>query len=113
MPRRPPEDGTNFATWADWPRAIERVRKAKRDELAIDALKRHFKLMLSLHEGIQRQEIERKVRSERIYENAREHVETMSHAMAEAYERVADWKEFLVQARALDAALHARKSFET
>jgi hypothetical protein len=113
MPRRPPEDLTNFAPWAEWPRALERVRKAKTDEQAIDALKRHFKMMLTLLEMVQRQEVGRKVRRERINENARERVETMAHAMAEASERGEDWKEFMAQARALDAALHARKAYET
>ena len=93
---RPGLNGTKRST------ALEKRRPTRK---LIDGLKRHFQLALMLFEESKTAELERRIRRQRVNENARERVETMAHAMAEASERVADWKEYLVQARALDAAM--------
>lgn len=112
MPRRR-TDTKEFAHWVDWSKAVKRVRRAKTDELAIEALKRYFKTAAMLFEGITTEDLSRKIRRERITEHARERVESMARAMANASEREDEWKEFIPQARALDAALHARRIYET
>jgi hypothetical protein len=75
--------------------------------------RRSLGLVFTLFESIKTQELSKNIRRERINENARERVESMARAMAGASERDEDWKDFVAQARALDAALHARRMYET
>lgn len=110
MPR-PRTDVSNFAPWVDWPKAVARVRKAKTDDVAIDVLKRQFQLALRLFESMTRTDTERSVRRERTATLARDRVESMARAIANAGDHE-DWKQFIDQAKALDAALHARKMYE-
>ena len=113
MPEQSPPVLSKFAPWLDWNKALARVRRAKTDQKAIEALEKHFSMSLTLFVQLTTEDLSKKIRRERINENARERVEAMAHAMADASERTEDWKEFIVQARALDAALHVRKGYET
>ena len=113
MPERTPPDLYKFAPWLDWNKALASVRRAKTDEQAIKALEKHFSMSLTLFVQLTTEDLSKKIRRERINENARERVEAMAHAMADASERTGDWREFIAQARALDAALRVRKGYET
>ena len=106
-------DLSKFARWLDWHKAIALVRRAKTDEKAIEALEKHFSIALTLFVQLTTEDLSKKIRRERINEYGRERVEAMAHAMADASERTEDWKDFIVQARALDAAIHVRRTYET
>lgn len=105
--------GKRLSKFAHWNKALASVRRAKTDDKAIEALEKHFNMALTLFVQITTQDLAKKIRRERVNENAKERAEAMAHAMADASERTEEWKEFIIQARALDAALHVRRMYET
>ena len=108
-----PRDLTNLAPWVDWPRTIERIRKAKTDDKAIEILKHQLALGVKLFEGSTRREIEENLKVERIAALADQRVEAMAQAIALARDGMeAKWRDHLDEAKVIDAAIRARRRFE-
>ena len=95
----------------DWPAVVSAVRKARTDDDAVRRIKRELGLEIRLQQFNAEQAAEKKWRRARIDATAADRVAAMAMTIASARD-VHDWRRFEPIAKALDAAIRARRPFE-